>query len=478
MLEQQPTVAAATGPTASRWRAEVIETLRLAWPMALTQLGQVAMMTTDLMLLGRLGDQVVAATALAHTVLFAAFVIGMGVVSAVAPLAAQGYGARQPRMVRRALRVGVWASVLLGVPLSVVQLWGEPMLIALGQEPANAAIAQRYLQGLAWSLVPAWTFMAFRNFMSALDRPEPALWITLAAIPINGLLAYGLIHGLAGLPKLDVLGAGVATTVVNIGMCIAAVIVTYACRPFRKYHVLGRFWVPDWELFRKLLVIGLPISGAFMLEFGLFATAALLMGRMGTTALAAHQIALQTASVLFMVPFGIAMAATVRVGQAVGRRDSRATREAGLVAIALGGGFMAVMTLAVVVLRDLVPALFLGDTATASARATAELAALLLLVGATFFIADGVQTIGAGALRGLNDTRVPLMFAAVSFWAVGFVAAYALGFHVIDHAAGVWIGLSLGIALYAVLLVWRFLWLTSRGYLPELASPSVVAPAV
>jgi len=478
MLEPSSTVDASTGPTASRWRAEVIETLRLALPMALTQLGQVAMMTTDLMLLGRLGDQVVAATALAHTILFAAFVIGMGVVSAVAPLAAQGYGARQPRMVRRALRVGVWASVLLGLPLSVVQLWGEPILIALGQEPQNASIAQRYLEGLAWSLVPAWTFMAFRNFMSALDRPEPALWITLAAVPINGLLAYGLIHGVTGLPKLDVLGAGLATTLVNIGMCVAAVVVAYACRPFRKYHVLGRFWVPDWELFRKLLIIGLPISGAFMLEFGLFATAALLMGRIGTTALAAHQIALQTASVLFMVPFGIAMAATVRVGQAVGRRDSRATREAGLVAIALGGAFMAVMTLAVVLSRDLVPSLFLGGTATAGARETAELAALLLLVGATFFIADGVQTIGAGALRGLNDTRVPLLFAGVSFWAIGFVAAYALGFHVMDHAAGVWVGLSLGIALYAVLLVWRFLWLTSRGYLPELASPSVVAPVV
>jgi MATE family multidrug resistance protein len=478
MLEPSSTVDASTGPTASRWRAEVIETLRLALPMALTQLGQVAMMTTDLMLLGRLGDQVVAATALAHTILFAAFVIGMGVVSAVAPLAAQGYGARQPRMVRRALRVGVWASVLLGLPLSVIQLWGEPILIALGQEPQNASIAQRYLEGLAWSLVPAWTFMAFRNFMSALDRPGPALWITLAAVPINGLLAYGLIHGVAGLPKLDVLGAGIATTLVNIGMCVAAVVVAYACRPFRKYHVLGRFWVPDWELFRKLLIIGLPISGAFMLEFGLFATAALLMGRIGTTALAAHQIALQTASVLFMVPFGIAMAATVRVGQAVGRRDSRATREAGLVAIALGGGFMAVMTLAVVVFRDLVPTLFLGVTATSGARETAELAALLLLVGATFFIADGVQTIGAGALRGLNDTRVPLLFAGVSFWVIGFVAAYALGFHVMDHAAGVWVGLSLGIALYAVLLVWRFLWLTSRGYLPELASPSVVAPVV
>ncbi|MFZ4809054.1 MAG: MATE family efflux transporter [Hyphomicrobiaceae bacterium] len=465
------------GRGSSLWREEVSETLRLALPMALTQLGQVAMMTTDLALLGRLGDGVVAATALAHTVLFAAFVFGMGVVSAVAPLAAQAFGARQPRMVRRSLRVGLWAAVLIGVPFTLVQLWGESILLGLDQDPETARIAGRYLQGLAWSLVPAWVFMALRNFMSAVNRPEPALWIMVAAVPINGVLAFALIYGVGFIPALDVLGAGIATTFVNIGMCIAAVVVAYRCRPFKKYHVLGRLWVPDWVLFRRLFLIGLPISGAFLMEFGLFAVAALLMGQLGTTALAAHQIALQMASVLFMVPFGVSLAATVRVGQAVGRRDSRATRRAGLVALGLGGVFMAVMTLLVVAFRDFVPVVFLGDGATGPARETAELAALLLLVGATFFIADGVQTIGAGALRGLNDTRIPLVFAAISFWAIGFAAAYLLGFFVMAHAAGVWIGLSAGLAVYAVLLVWRFLRLTGRGFLPEATAYHAPLPA-
>ena len=230
------------------WRDEFGETIKLALPIALTQLGQIAMMTSDLALIGRLGDQAVAAAALAHTVLFTVFVVGMGIVAAVTPLAAQYYGARQPRMVRRALRVGLWASVILGVPLTVVQFWGGELLVALGQSRETADFAQRYLFGIAWCVVPSWFFMALRNFMGAVNRPEPGLWITLAAIPANALLAYALIYGAFGLPRLDLLGAGLATTIVNVGMCLAAIWVCYARRPFRKYRVLGRWWRGDWQL--------------------------------------------------------------------------------------------------------------------------------------------------------------------------------------------------------------------------------------
>ena len=401
------------------WRTELGETVRLAVPMALTQLGQVVMMTTDLILIGRLGDTALAAAALAHTVLFVAFTMGVGIVGAVAPLAAQAFGARQPRMVRRALRVGLWASLLLGVPLTLLQFRGTDILIALGQAPESATLAGRYLMGMAWAIVPGWTFIALRNFMGAVNRPEPALWITLVAIPTNGVLAYGLIYGAFGLPALDLLGAGLATALINVGMCAAAIWIAYTRRPFKKYRVLGRFWRPDWPLFGKLLVVGLPISGALLLEYGLFAAAALLMGRISTAAVAAHQIALQTAAVLYMVPFGISMAATVRVGQAVGRRDAVATHRAGFVAIALGGAFMATMTLLISLVRHSIPPLFLGADA-AQAAETLALAATLLVFAASFFITDGVQAVAGGALRGLNDTRVPLLFSALSFWAVGF----------------------------------------------------------
>jgi len=456
----------ASGATPSRWRTELIETLRLAWPIALTQLGQIAMMTTDLALLGRLGDHVVAASALGHTVLFAVFVLGMGLVSAVAPLAAQAFGARDPRMVRRALRVGLWAATLFGIPLSAVGLFGQEILMALGQTEEAATLAARYLLGLIWCLVPAWWFIALRGFMGAVNRPEPGLWITLAAIPANAGLAYSLIYGAFGLPRLDLLGAGIATTTVNLGMCAAAIWVCYAMRPFRKFQVMGRVWRPDWPLFRKLLVIGAPISGIFALEYGIFAAAGLMMGWISVTALAAHQIALQIASIMFMVPFGISMAATVRVGHAVGRRDSAGTRSAGFVAIWLGVIFMFAMTLLVIATRKMLPILFLGSVTSENAP-TAILAATLMVVGASFFICDGVQSIAAGALRGLNDTRVPLLFSFICFWLIGFSACYALGFTLKYGALGVWIGLSLSVIIYAVMLVARFHILTSRGYMPE-----------
>ncbi|MFA6267989.1 MAG: MATE family efflux transporter [Pseudolabrys sp.] len=456
----EPVHGGIAAPARNPATAEFIETLRLALPIALTQLGQIAMMTTDLALIGRLGDNAVAAASLAHTVFFVAFVIGMGLVSAVAPLAAQAFGARQPRTVRRALRVGLWAALMLCVPMSLLPLFGEQILLALGQAPDNARLAQHYLLGLTPGMAPALCFMAIRNFMGAVNRPEPGLWITLAAIPANAVLGYALIHGHWGMPKLELLGAGVATTTVNFGMCAAALWFAIRQRPFKKFQVLERFWLIDWPLMRQLVVIGGPIAMSFLLEYGLFSAAGLLMGVISTTALAAHQIALQIAAILFMVPFGIGMAATVRVGQALGRGDTTGIRRAGVVATILGIVFMTVMTLVVILGRFEVAGFFFGETR--QGMAAVELAAMLMMVGATFFIADGIQTVAAGALRGLSDTRIPLLLAAISYWVIGFPAAYGLAFWTGLGAVGVWIGLSIGTGIYAVLLMLRFRALTRR----------------
>jgi MATE family multidrug resistance protein len=429
------------------------------------------MMTSDLALVGRLGDKAVAAAALAQIVLFVAFVLGMGLVSAVAPLAAQAFGAREPRMVRRSLRVGLWASLALGVPLSAVCLHGETILLALGQEAEASALAHDYLLGLTWSLVPGWWFIALRSFMGAVNRPEPALWITLVAIPVNAALAYVLIFGAYGAPRLGIVGAGVATTVVTLGMCLVCLWVCYTQHPFKKYRVLGRFWRFDWPLLKQLVVVGAPMSASFLIEYGLFAGAALMVGSIGTVELAAHQIALQIAAIAFMVPFGISMAATVRVGHAVGRGDSAGVRRAGFVAIALGAAFMAAMVVVIIAFRGWIPLLFL-DPGRGNADATLALAATLLAVGATFFIADGTQTVAAGALRGLNDTRVPMLIAALSFWLVGFTTCYLLGFPARLGVTGVWIGFTISIALYAGLLVWRFNALSRSGFMPEVADAS------
>jgi multidrug resistance protein, MATE family len=448
--------------------AELTETLKLAVPIALTQLGQVGMMTTDLALIGRLGAQAVAAAALAHTVFLIAFTVGLGLMSAVAPLAAQAFGARNPRLVRRALGVGLWAAVLISLPMMPLPLYGERILLALNQSPVTARFAQEYLSGLTWGIIPALWLLAIRGFMGAVNRPQPGLWITLAALPANALLVYLLIHGEWGLPRMGLFGAGLATTIINFIMFVVSLWFAHARRPFRKYHVLGRLWQFDWLLMRQLILIGAPISLSFLLEFGVFAAAALLMGLISTNALASHQIALQVTAILFMVPFGIGMAATVRVGHAVGRKDAPAVRRAGLVAILLGIVLVSALTLAVFLARFAIGRFFLGEALEARG-AVIDLTATLLMVGATFFVADGIQTVAAGALRGMNDTRIPLVFAALSYWAIGFTTACWLAFWTELGAVGVWIGLSCGTAIYAFLLTTRF-----RRLAGQLRYPSII----
>ena len=441
---------------------ELGETLKLAVPIALTQLGQIAMMSTDIAMIGRLGSDAMAAASLATTVYFVSFTFGMGLVSAVAPLAAQAFGARNPHRIRRSLRVGMWAALLISLPMMALSFAGEPILLLLGQSPVAARLAQEYLYGLTWSVLPALWFMAIRGFMSAINRPEPILWITLAAIPANALLVYLLLYGGFGLPPLGLFGVGLATSIVNLGTFFAALWFAARRRPFRKYQVLGHFWRIDWGLMRQLVVIGAPISISFLLEYGLFGAAGILMGVISTMALAAHQIALQIAAILFMVPFGIGMAATVRVGHAIGRGDASGVHRAGPVAMWLGIVLAAAFTLLVILGRFRIAEVFLGE----STDATAELSATLLLVGSTLFIADAIQTVAAGALRGMNDTRVPLLFATISYWLIGFTCAWWLAFWTPLGAIGVWIGLSIGTAVYAVLLLLRFRFLARRLAFP------------
>jgi len=440
---------------------ELAETVRLAAPMALTQLSQIAMMTTDLAFIGRLGGEAVAAAALAGTVYWVSFTFGMGLMSAVAPLAAQAYGAGQPLMVRRSLRVGLWVALVVALPIMAFSLRGEQILLALGQAPRPADLAQQYLFGLAWGVAPTLWFIAIRGFMGAVNRPEPVLWITLAAIPANALLVYLLIYGEWGLPRLGLFGAGLGTTLVNFSTFFAGLWFATTRRPFAEYRVLKRFWRLDWNLTRQLVAIGAPISFALLLEFGLFSAAALLMGRISTTAIAAHQIALQVVAILFMIPYGIGLAATVRVGHAAGRNDADGVRRAGIVAMLLGMTLGAALTIIAIVTRFAIARFFLGEDES-EADATIQLAASLLLIGATFFVTDGLQTIAAGALRGMKDTSVPLLFAAIGYWLIGFSLCCWLGFYTPLGAAGIWIGLSIGTFVYAMLLVFRFLLLARR----------------
>ncbi len=446
-------------------RAELGATVKLALPMALTQLGQIAMLTTDVLLVGRLGAEAVAAVALGVNFFFLLFIVGMGIVTATAPLAAQAHGAGDARGVRRVTRMGLWAGLIVGLPSSLVLAMGEPVFLAIGQDAKLAALAGEYLSTLLWCSVPAIWLIVLRNFVSALNRPRSALWVMLAGIPLNAALVYALVFGRLGLPELGIAGAGLATTLVQIAMVLFQAAVAVWGRPFRDYRILARWWRADWARLKQIFALGAPIFVSFLLEAGVFIAAVVLMGWLGTVPLAAHQIAVQIASVTFMVPFGIAQAATVRVGHAVGRGDAAGARRAGWVAVVLGTAFMGLMAILLFATRFDLPALFL-DPAKASGPEVIALAAQLLVFAALFQMADGAQAIAMGSLRGMSDARIPMLLAALSYWVIGFTLAYMLGFAAGMGAPGIWIGLSAGLACAAVLLGARFRRLSHRGYVP------------
>lgn len=433
----------------------------LAWPLVLTQLGQIAMMTTDLAFIGRIGAEAIAAVGLASRVYLVFFIIGVGLLAPIAPLAAQAFAADNLAIARRALRMGLWAASILSFPIMAVTLYGEQILLALGQTANATRLAQQYLLGLAWGVAPALWLQAIRNFMGAVNRPGPILWITLAAVPVNALLVYLLVYGKLGLPRLELLGAGLANTLVNCATFLAGVWFVTMRRPFRNYHVLAHFWRFDWSFMRQLLVIGTPISLAALMGQGVFAATALLAGLISTSALAAHQIALQVTAVLSMISLGISMAAVVRVGHAVGRNDGPGIKRAGLMAMLLGMIVAAMMTVVVIAARFAIAELFLKEPA-GDADAVYGLAAKLLLVAASFFITDAAQSVAVGGLRGLNDTRAPLLFVGIAYWVVGFSLSYLLGLKLGLGAIGIWIGLSIGTTIHAGLVVLRFHLLANR----------------
>jgi MATE family multidrug resistance protein len=441
-------------PFAPWWR-ETRATLGLAGPLVLGQIAQIAIGTTDVVMMGWLGPASLAAGALGHNLLFPLFLFGLGIASAVAPMAAQELGARNYRGVRRTLRQGLWVALIVGLLFSLVIWQGRLVLLALGQAESAALLAEGYLRAAVWSLVPALWFVVLRAFVTAHSRPRSALVVSCLGVGVNALGNYALMFGNFGFPRLELVGAGISTSLVNLFMFLAMLAFILWDRRFRRYAVLIRLWRPDWPRFREILRIGLPIGLFILAESGLFATAAFLMGLIGQSQLAAHAIALQCAAVAFMVPLGFSQAATVRIGLAVGRGDRAGVGRGGWVALALGLGFMTISALVFWFLPRTLVGFFL-ELDSPESLPVVELAVSYLAIAALFQLFDGAQVIGAGALRGLKDTRVPMLLAVFSFWGVGFPASAFLGFKTELGGQGVWIGLALGLAVVAVLLVARF----------------------
>lgn len=442
----------------SAWIAELRATLSLSWPLILTNVAQNALTTTDVILMGWLGSHAVAAGALGANLYFAFLIFGIGLVSATSPLVAEELGRRRHsvREVRRTVRQGFWAACTIALPIWIICWNGEAILLATGQEAALARDAGVYLRALQWSLLPFLLYLVLRSFLAALERPGWALVISILAIPVNFGASYVLMLGKAGFPALGLIGVGVGTVISSTFMFLALALLIAFDPKLRRYHVFGRFWRPDWPRYRTVWRLGLPIGLTLAFEVTIFNAAALLMGLIGANELAAHAIALQIASFCFMVPFGFGQAVTVRVGLAYGAQDAAGVTRAGWTAFALGVGFMVFTASLMLFAPYLLLSAFL-DLSDPNNAPVIGFAVSFLVMAAIFQLADGAQAVGAGMLRGLQDTRIPMIYAAIGYWGVGLPLGIVLAFGTELRGIGIWIGLAAGLAVVAVLMLQRWM---------------------
>ncbi|MBA3677260.1 MAG: MATE family efflux transporter [Sphingosinicella sp.] len=459
-------MAAAPIPFAppGKWRAEAKATLALATPLILTNLAQALIHATDVVLLGWVGPRTLAAGALGVNIYTAFLIFGMGLVMAASPMMARELGARSNsvRDVRRTVRQSMWAAVAISIPFWAILWNSEAILLAFGQDPDLAADAARFVRAVQWGLLPFLFYLILRSYVSAMEQPLWSLVVGGTAVVFNALINYGLIFGEFGLPALGLLGAGIGSALSALWMFVGMALVVTLHPRFRRYRLFGRFWRADWVRFRGVWKLGLPIAITLGLEITIFNAAVFLMGLINTASLAAHAIAIQIAALSFMVPLGIGQAATIRVGLAFGRRDRAGIGRAGWTSFALGTGFMTLMALIMIAFPHLLVSIFLDPTDPANAPVIA-LAVSFLFVAALFQIVDGAQAVGAGMLRGLQDTTLPMIYAAVGYWVIGLGVALGLGFGLDWQGIGIWIGLATGLAVVAMLMVVRWIRRESLG---------------
>lgn len=454
-LQAVPASGSDASDYSSSWGAEFRASFALAWPLIIAQLASNLLFTTDVVLMGWLGPKYLAAGTLAGAFLMPFQLTGVGIVGAVAPLVAQARGRRDIKAVRRYVRQGFWVAILVSTLLVPIVLSMKPVYLALGQDPEVVEIAQSYMLYGFWMLYPVLGTMVLRSFLSAFAATRVILLVTVIGVLVNAVLAYTLIFGHFGFPRLELRGAAIATGLVNLLMFCALLGYALTHKRLRRFHILIRFLKPDWPRFIEILKVGLPIGITVAAEVGLFSVAAMLMGRLGTNETAAHAVALQLASTAFMVPLGLGMAATVRVGLAYGRGDKEGIRKAAWMAVMLGVGFMTLTASLFLAMPHALVSIFLDSRDPMNADALA-LAAGYLAIAGLFQLADGAQVVAAHSLRGLSDTRMPSLLAIFGYWCVGLPVAYVLGFVLDLRGVGVWLGLATGLAFVAVLLLSRF----------------------
>lgn len=456
-----------TADRPQNFRAEFRATLALALPLAAANLLQMLVHAIDVIFVARLGDAALAASSLGVSIFGLLLWTGTGLVSAAAPLIAAELGRRKHsvREVRRTVRMALWLSLLVSLAFMGICAAGGPIMRATGQAAELSMHASGFLLILMWGMFPMIAANVLRIFVSALGRPTIATAITFGALFVNALGNWTLVFGHLGMPALGLHGSALSSVLTSALMLVAYVVVIQSDRRLRRYHLFGNWWRSEWSRFVEMLRIGTPISLTILAEAGLFTGAAFLMGRIGEAQLAGHTIALQVAALAFQIPFGVAQAATIRVGLAYGARDHRGIGLAGHASLALGIGFMGFTALLMWLFPRLVLSIYV-DVDAARNAALVGFAMQFLVVAAAFQLFDGAQAVAAGVLRGLQDTRVPMVIAVCGYWIAGYGTAIYLGFWTPLAGVGVWIGLAVGLIVVSAVLLTRWRMRARLGLLP------------
>lgn len=429
--------------------------LGLGLPLIGSHLAQMALHVTDTVLLGWYGVNELAAVVLGTSFFFVLFILGSGFGIAVMGMVASALGRGDETQVRRETRMGLWLSILYSLLTLPAFLWSGTILSALGQRPEVAALAEDFLSIAGLGMAPALLVMVLKSYLAALEKTQVVLWVTLAAVGVNLVIAWLFIFGYGGMPELGVRGAALASLVTQILTFVLLALYAALSHGSRRFHLFQRFWRPDWPIFVRVLKLGMPVGMTGLAESGLFVAASVMMGWIGTIQLAAHGIAMEIAALAFMVHLGLSNAATVRVGRAEGEGDPTTMRDAALTATALSFGFGCLMVALFLAVPEALINPFL-DHAKPEAAQIVTFGVALLAMAALFQLFDAMQVIALGLLRGVQDTRAPMWIAAISYWVVGVPVSYLLAFRLGFGGPGLWFGLAVGLAAAAGLLMLRF----------------------
>ena len=434
----------------SALKKHIASTIQLAYPVIIGQLGIVMMGVVDSLMVGKLGPSPLAAASLGNGMNFLILIIGIGLSLAVTPLVAIAVGAgrfddcgiyfRQSLLVNSIFSVFITAGIFFGAEL--LKYFDQPVEVQVQ--------AVSYMKIIGLSAIPLMLFQTYKQFIEGLSVMRPAMIITIAANIVNAFANWIFIFGNLGFPALGLDGAGWATFASRLFMALGLLIYVMNNSSFKKYDVSFHFKSINRPVIRKILSLGLPSGFQYFFEVGAFSFAVIMVGWLGTNQLAAHQIAINLASISFMAVLGISVAGSIRVGNAVGMKDISETRKAGFTALLLGASVMFVSGLIFIVFRNFLPTLYVNNEIVIS------YASSLLIIASLFQLSDGIQAVGIGILRGLTDVKIPTAITFIAYWIVGLPVGYFLAFNMDYGVQGVWVGLLLGLTTSAILLTLRF----------------------